>query len=100
MASMNRLRDEEKYKACNLLKDIKRHEKPLQTSQGMQGSYAEAVCSHIEPEDGKKDEPQVFFFCLPFFRTCITFQAKPVSFTWNPSAEDSFTILAWPYIQE
>ena len=74
---MNRLRDEEKYKACNLLKDVKRHEKPLQTSQGMQRSYAEAVCSHIEPEDGKKDEPQVVFLCLPHFELASLSKQSP-----------------------
>ena len=67
MASMNGLRDKEKSRACNLLKDVKQYEKPLQSSQGMKGSYVEAVCSHIEPEDVEKDELQVVFLCLPYF---------------------------------
>lgn len=64
---MNGLGDVEKYKARNLLKDVKRYEKPLQTSQGIRGSYVEAVCSSIEPEDGKQDEPGMIFLCLPYF---------------------------------
>ena len=77
MASMKGLRDEEKYRACNLLKDVKQYEKPLQSSQGMQGSYVEAVCSHIESKDVKKDEPQVVFLCLPYFELASLSKQSP-----------------------
>ena len=67
MNSMKGVRDEEKHTALNLLEDIKQYEKPLQTFQGVQGSYVEAVCSDIKPENVKNDEPHVVFLCLPYF---------------------------------
>ena len=77
MASMNGLRDEEKYRARNLLKDVEQYEKSLQSSQGMQGRYMEAVCSHIEPEDVRKDEPPVVFLCLPYFELASLSKQSP-----------------------
>ena len=74
---MNGPRDEEKHKACNLLKDVKQYEKPLQTSQGIQGSYVEAVCSSIEAEGVKKNEPQVVFLCLPYFELASLSKQSP-----------------------
>ena len=74
---MNGLRDEGKSRACKLLEDVKRYEKSLQSSQGMQGSYVETVCSQIEPEDVKKDEPQVVFLCLPYFELASLSRQSP-----------------------
>ena len=77
MTSMNGLLDEEKNKARSLLKDVIQYEKTLQTSQGVQGSYVEAVCSHIKPEKGKKDEPQVVFLSLPYFELASLSKQSP-----------------------
>ena len=63
-----KIEDEEKYRARNLLKDVKEnYEKPLQTLDGSKGRYVEAVCSSIGPEGVKKDEPLMILLCLPYF---------------------------------
>ena len=77
MESIHGLQDEEKSIASNLLRDVKRYEKPLQSSPGMQGRYVEAVCSHIKPEDVKKDGPQVVFLCLPYFELASLSRQNP-----------------------
>ncbi len=74
---MTGLQDEEKYKARNLLKDVKQYEKLLHTSYGIQGSYVEAVCSHIGPEDMGKDEAQMVFLCLPYFEIASLSKQTP-----------------------
>ena len=77
VASMKGLRDEEKFKARNLLKAVKKYEKPIRTSQGVQGSYVEAICSEIKPRDVKSDEPPVVFLCLPYFELAPLSKQSP-----------------------
>lgn len=74
---MNGLPDEEKYKARKLLESVIQYEKTLQTSQGVQSSYVEAVCGHIKPEMGNKDEAQVVFLSLPYFELASLSKKSP-----------------------
>ena len=94
MTSMNGLPDEEKYKARSLLKDVIQYEKTLQTSQGVQGSYVEAVCSHINPEKGNKDEPHVVFLCLPYFDLAPISKQSP---SHSPGSHPLRTLLQYSH---
>ena len=91
--SVTGLTDDEKYKARKLLEDVKyQYEKPLNTFDGLQVTYVEAVCSSAGVEDDEKDEPPMLLLCLPYFELAPLFGKGP---TQNSRVHQLRTLLQY-----